>query len=443
MKMLRDWSRTNFWALGVLAAIALPACAQTEDDVVSSMTEGLTQPITVQGVVRDPSGRNVAGVTVTLSGKVWRTLTTDANGRYAFTGLSSGSYSLRASRNGCTFSPDNVNLNNLQKSVEQQFEAFGAACQGTSAPTFHKKVMAVIHDPMVPAAGGGTVRLSASMGWSNPHDLIEQYKNWFTTTTNGRVSFDVTIVAERDEYPAKVDGFRYTSESYLACWNDRSLCHMPDNVDYNQLLAAEGGCEKVNAGLIDEIWVFGAPYFGYWESTLAGPNAYWYNSSPVTGTTCQKLLPIMGFSYERGLAEMIEDFHHRTESTMSRVYGGWQENRMDHNWDKFALVAAQSPSFGYSGCGSAHYPPNATQDYQWDNASVAQTFCDDFLGYPNLHEPSSVLRPITCAEWGCNQVGYQTWWYRHVPAADGVGPDGKFNDWWKYLVDPNAVFLTD
>ena len=53
------------------------------------------------------------------------------------------------------------------------------------------------------------------------------------------------------------------------------------------------------------------------------------------------------------------------------------------------------------------------------------------------------VRTITCTEWGCNQVGYQTWWYRHLPSVVGKATDGKLNDWWQYVIDPNAVFLTD
>jgi len=123
----------------------------------------------------------------------------------------------------------------------------------------------------------------------------------------------------------------------------------------------------------------GGPWFGFWESQLAGPNAFDYNSPPLTGTTCNKLLPIMGFSSERTINEAVHDYMHRTEATMSHVYGSWEENRLQTNWDRFGLVAAQSPSFGFSGCGTAHYAPSATQDYSYDNATPVLSLCDDFL----------------------------------------------------------------
>ena len=35
-----------------------------------------------------------------------------------------------------------------------------------------------------------------------------------------------------------------------------------------------------------------------------------------------------------------------------------------------------------------------------DNPGPASSFCDDFLGYPTLHTPSTVLKPTGCSAWG-------------------------------------------
>ena len=63
----------------------------------------------------------------------------------------------------------------------------------------------------------------------------------------------------------------------------------------------------------------------------------------------------MGFVYERSLKEMLENFAHRVEATMTQVYGSWS-NTPTHNWDYFALLDFLSPQ-NYSGCGRAHSPP--------------------------------------------------------------------------------------
>ena len=42
--------------------------------------------------------------------------------------------------------------------------------------------------------------------------------------------------------------------------------------------------ERVNSGEIDEVWLFGHPYGGYWESIMCGPGAFWCNAPPLAGT---------------------------------------------------------------------------------------------------------------------------------------------------------------
>lgn len=399
--------------------------------------------ITISGRVARSNGVGIPGVTVTLSGNRYVLASTDWQGNYAFYGLPSGSYSVRPTKGGCSFSPDVENLNNLNGSTTRDFTASGTGCtSNASAQTYTRKVLSLIFDPEVQTASGAQ-RLSSYMGWSDPDTLAEDQRSWFQTTSHGRLSHQIVQRTLVDDIPTKEDGFDYTVEELLACYDDVTLCHAPDISDYLEILETYGICDLVNAGTIDEVWMWGAPFFGFAESRLAGPNGFWYNSSPVEGSSCNKLVPIMGYNYERGLPEVIHNYMHRAESTMSRVYGDWQEDRMSHNFDKFGLVAVQSPSFGFSGCGSAHYSPNAVEEYQYDNLTIEDSFCDDFFNYPNLGTPQTMLRQTSCERWNCDELDYYRFWLRHLPAATGTGSDGKFNDWWRYVVDPNAVFLTD
>jgi inhibitor of cysteine peptidase len=57
---------------------------------------------TIGGRVTDGAGNGVAGVTVSAGE---RSATTDANGFYALSGLSSGVYALRAEKPGCLIEP--------------------------------------------------------------------------------------------------------------------------------------------------------------------------------------------------------------------------------------------------------------------------------------------------------------------------------------------------
>ena len=432
-RIRRHWHR-----VAALAAVGVAGCSVASEAPIAQERQQALSGNVISGRVTK-SGAGIPGVTVTLAGSKWIETTTDWNGNYTFFGLANGSYSVRPTKTGCGFTPDVVNLNNLATSVTQNFAASGSACTtNASTQVINKKVLLLIFDPTVP----GGQRLTQYFGWSDPDALSTAQKSWFETTSYGRMRYTIAQRQLVNDIPRKEDGFDYTVDSYLACMNGTGPCHSPDGVDYAWVVQQFGICDKVNAGQIDEVWMWGGPYFGYYESRLAGPNGYWYNSPPLEGTTCNKLVPIMGYNYERGLAEVIHDYMHRSESTMARVYGDWQENRMNHNFDKFALVAAQSPSFGFSGCGSAHFAPNSLADYEYSNTSnTAQSFCDDFFNYPNLHTPNTVLRPISCDRWNCDELEYYRYWLRHMPAATGTGTDGKLNDWWKYVSDPNNALL--
>jgi hypothetical protein len=416
-------------------------CSAAVDEPVASEQSPVLSGNVISGRVSKGTV-GIPGVTITLAGSKQMTATTDWQGNYAFYGLSNGSYSVRPTRTGCSFNPDVVNLNNLTQSTIANFPASGTSCTSTaSTQVINKKVFLLIFDPTVQGPSGPQ-KLSQYFGWNDSDALAAAQKTFWDATSYNRLRYTIAQRQLVNDIPKKEDGFDYTIDSYLACMSDTNNCHQPDGVDYAAVVQQYGICNKVNAGQIDEVWMFGAPFFGFYESRLAGPNGYWYNSPPLEGTTCNKLVPIMGYNYERGINEVVHDYMHRSESTMARVYGDWQENRMNTSFDKFALVAVQSPSFGFSGCGSAHFTPNSLSDYDYVNSTtVTNSFCDDFFNYPNLHTPSTVLRPTSCDRWNCDELEYYRYWMRHLPQASGTGPDGKLNDWLRYVSDPNQALL--
>ncbi|MDQ3099288.1 MAG: DNRLRE domain-containing protein [bacterium] len=308
-----------------------------------------------------------------------------------------------------------------------------------------KKAFVLIYDPVMPDGR----KLSAYKNWNNPLTMPQQVAAFFQQATSGKINYVITETKEIDGFPVKQDGFTYTPQSYLNMTAGNTPPHDPDGVNYHAILndPTLDICGKLNRNEIDELWLYGGPWFGYNESALAtspdGPKGFAYNGPILDQTACARLMPVMGFNYERGIAEMIHNWGHRTEATMSQVYGDWQENRTSHNWDKFALVDEQSPNYTFSGCGSTHWPPNAASDYDYSNARSGNSFCDDFYGYPNLSEMNTVLKTITCSAWGCTQEGYLAWWFKHLPRYAGTAPDGKLNDWWEYIMDPNKALITE
>lgn len=297
-----------------------------------------------------------------------------------------------------------------------------------------KKVYVVVYDPIL----NNGQSLSAYLQWARHEDMTRNTVNLFLTASHGALSYtvvDTTVLT--DGWPAMIDGFQYTEQEYLAVLNGQSPPHSPDDVDYTRIVNDPrlDICGKANRGEIDEVWIYNGPGFGFYESTLVGPGAYWYNSSPVPGPyTCNRLIPIMGPSPER--PDMLgHNEGHRMESTMLMVYGSWQQNNIEHNWNRFTLLKAFSPDFAYSGCGNIHFPPNGTSDYNYTNSSIVNSNCDDFANYPNLGDPSVTARPVSCSTWNCTHFGFMTYWFGHLPFNLGCGTDQVASNWWQYFAD--------
>jgi hypothetical protein len=166
---------------------------------------------------------------------------------------------------------------------------------------------------------------------------------------------------------------------------------------------------------------------------MAGPGAFWCNSPPIPNTGhCRRRFVIMAFNYERGVDCMLENFGHRVESIMSRVYDNLSHG--ENMWQRFTRYDLIAP--GRAECGNVHFAPNSERDYDWGNPRPVPSSCDDWLIYPEL--PGRV-RTVTTADWGNGDMrAHHIWWLSHLPKAEGE-TDGVANNWWRYVVhlDPN------
>lgn len=272
-------------------------------------------------------------------------------------------------------------------------------------------------------------------GWNDPRQLAEEYAADIKSASGNFIEFVIVDWKDLDAFPPKKDGFIYTMETYLKCRSEGKGWHEPDELDYPRVLRESGLLPKIDSGEIDEIWIFGAPYFGYWESAMAGPGAFYINGGVYPEVPTKKPFAIMGFNYERGVAEMLHDLCHRTEATMARIYGGWEANKLEHNWAKFAANATQSN--GVAACGTCHYPPNAEKDYDYANPRYVDSSADDWLNYPKL---TGKKKKINCEAWGGpdHHRNYMKWWFTRLPKAPGENVDGRQNNWWKYVFDFNS-----
>ncbi len=172
-------------------------------------------------------------------------------------------------------------------------------------------VLFVIYDPVMDAAG---TKLSTQMNWSRPDDLANTYIQDLLEVSSGLARYEIVQRVELNEFPALTDGFRYTPQSFQAVWNKTQPAHQPQYADYQALLTGLNAIPKIVNHEIDEIWLMGFPYAGFYESTMCGAGAFWCNSQPQQwSSNCNRRFVVMGFNFERGVGEMLHSFGHRTE----------------------------------------------------------------------------------------------------------------------------------
>lgn len=278
----------------------------------------------------------------------------------------------------------------------------------------------------------GGRKLHEAFGWNDPDALIKAYTEDVRWCSAGYANYEIVERIDADRYPLKLDGFTYDEAGYLNAWQTRDF-HQPDAIDYLKVIDEFDLIAKVNSGTIDEVWLIGFPYTGYYESIMAGPGAFWCNAPPLTGTErASRRFVIMGFSYERGVGEMLEDLGHRAESIMYKVF---ERTHGDANLlERFTRYDLKYP--GKAEVGNVHFAPNSTKDYDWGNPRYVMSNCDDWYNFPDFQ---GLWRRVNCAEWGNGDIReHHRWWLHHMPHVVGEN-NGISHNWWEYVVDPNRV----
>ena len=162
---------------------------------------------------------------------------------------------------------------------------------GEPPEALHPRAIVISYDPVVDPGSGA--HLTERLGWKRVQDLTAGYIADVAQVSGGLVQYRVVDYLVADEFPVKADGFRYTARSYLDVAAHRAPGHEPDWVDYHKILADYRLAEQVQAGEFDEVWLFGFPNSGFYESRMVGRGAFWCNSPPLEGTE-QYSAPVRG-----------------------------------------------------------------------------------------------------------------------------------------------------
>jgi hypothetical protein len=293
------------------------------------------------------------------------------------------------------------------------------------------KVLLIVYDPVMDSTG---ITLSQKMSWQNTSDLVTGFMADILEVSKGLARYEIVQRVDVNEFPAKTDGFQYTPQTFLDVMRRATPPHMPQEVNYHAILSRFNILQRVASNEIDEVWIFGFPHAGFYESTMGGPGAFWCNAPPLANTSASKRrFVVMGFSYERQVGEMFESYGHRAEAIMERTF--MRLTGEANLWRRFIRYEQVAP--GKAACGNIHFAPNSKSDYDWNNPAPVNSECYDWLlNFPNF---KSDVRTVTAAEWGSGDTRmHHKWWFNHFPAVSGRR-NGIHNNWWQYVVAPQNV----
>lgn len=315
----------------------------------------------------------------------------------------------------------------------------------SSVPSKRVNVIVINFDPVFKSRNN--LKLHEYMKWSDPWQLTDKMVQDAKSTSHGFVDYRIVEKLDYNGFPRFRNGFTYTEESFLEMWErDRKKADQ-SMTSFVWLFEKFGLPAKIKAQDVTEIWLWGAPYFGWDELHWKTPgdkvpyqteNPWFYR--PYDIPDVNRTVWIMGWNYERGEGEMLESYCHRIESVLSLTVGQgvWELKKNTTNaWNQFSRVDKDWP--GQSEVGTVHYAPNSASDYDWSNTNQVWTFADDWLTYPELPRQKKLLNAATGGWDGIQR--HHLWWMTHLPHSPGV-TGGFYNNWWQYIVNYDEAIRT-
>lgn len=384
-------------------------------------------------VLNAATDRGLGGVRVVIVGTATSTLT-DVNGQYDFGLLPPGEYEVQVAAQLATCYQAGVTSATVNAGEQTSADIALGRADGMIV-----KVLGINFNPIINGKP-----LQELKGWLSPRELSQDFAEEMSLCSGGFFRYDIVDWIDSNEIPIKDDGFQYSTEKYLAAVADSSKAHRPDWADYTSIIDRFDLADKINSGEVDEVFLWGGPWFGFYESVMIGPGAFWINGSLPPGDSpgVERKAVLMGFNYgytsrDWSIAMMMHSLGHRSESTMAYNFGSWNPGSPQHAWDAFTSIQRSSPN--NTGCGSIHFPANVShaKDYDYSNPLHVTSYCESFANWPATDNQS---KDISSEAWNRSERGYLRWWYGHLPSRDGEH-QGLYRNWWRYIVDINHTII--
>lgn len=168
---------------------------------------------------------------------------------------------------------------------------------------------------------------AAATQWNKTDDLVTQYIATMRQATNNLLIYQVVNKITAPVYPVLLDGRQYTDATWTQAMNDDKTAFRDSHgnymlADYGRIIQNYNILQAVQSNQIDEVWMFGGPYYGFYESRMVGKGAFWCNAPGIEMNS--RLFIMMGFNFQRDVKEMVHDFGHRAESILAIQFGSQQ-----------------------------------------------------------------------------------------------------------------------
>lgn len=222
--------------------------------------------------------------------------------------------------------------------------------------------------------------------------------------------------------------------------------------DYGKIVEQAGGRNLVRRG-VREFWVY------HWhhgtivpiETNLASPvtgdisNSDRSNDLPIY----ENSYLVVGVNFNRGPDKHVHNIGHQLEAALS--YIATEQDGNDNLFGKDFCGRDDRGKFAPGRCGNCHFPPNATQDYDYFNKTPALSDIEDWNP-----AGTGTKKPVSCATWESlpyrsptgdrirqsgtileDDAWWYLYWFQNFPGFGSQIPyrDGKINNWWRFLGD--------
>ena len=313
--------------------------------------------------------------------------------------------------------------------------------------------------------GKKKIKASEYFGFSLDDSLNFWIDN-FEEISHNTVDFNVVDTVVIDEFPKYSTGKEsldnkkfqqiFEKDSYGdgnwfggICKEEFKYWDTVGELDYDYYIDKLNLVKRKNNKEFDMVIMFGIDPLSPWETCMVGRSP-----SPVNGGCYERdcdnfVIVTPTFSRKDG---SIENVGHLAEHMLGYTYGMIDyeprhtidgSNYMSLNdWQKYSLCellgTTNSKVFGY---GMVHYSPNSKADYDWENDTNKVKYYKDWKNGKDaqIFSPKVYLDDPFYNKYYDSTVTHHRWWFYNMPYEDGRDKDGYYNNWWRYIFNPNYV----